>query len=212
MTNAESFWNQKYSKESERRKPSNHSAFVESCLQYFPKQGRILELGTWGGEDALFLSRKGYSVVATDFSVQALAALQQKLTQDPQPDLTTAYLDLNNPFIYPDNSFDVVYSNLALHYFNRQITQQIFDEILRVLNPEGIVAVSLNSTTDSEYGMGKEIEKDYFEISPGESKRYFSVKTLKDFTGTFETIVLDNKGADPRRNHKTGLIRFIGRK
>ena len=97
-------------------------------------------------------------------------------------------------------------------YFNRQITQQIFDEIFRVLKPEGIIAGLFNSKTDSEYGKGEQLEEDYFDLPDKGPKRYFSIDTLQPFVRRFETVFLDDKGSDPRRDHKEDLIRFVGRK
>lgn len=56
------------------------------------------------------------------------------------------------------------------------------------------------------------LEEDYFEILPGRPKRYFTPESLGVFMRKFGTLVLDNKGADTRRNRRTGLVRFIGRK
>ncbi|MDO8618515.1 MAG: class I SAM-dependent methyltransferase [Candidatus Daviesbacteria bacterium] len=200
------FWNKKHFEEDELKRMSQHSVFAEESLKYFPSAGRVLELGVGIGSDALFLASQGFQVMATDFSKDALAHIPESLS------LKTQQQDLNQLFPFADQEFDVVYAHLALHYFDRETTQQIFDEISRVLKPEGIIAVLLNSKTDSEYGQGKLLEKDYFDLPNKGPKRFFSVATLKPFVIKFETILLDDKGSDPRRNHKEDLIRFIGKK
>lgn len=208
--NSLEFWNKKHFEAEELASMHEHSVFTEWTIQYFPKRGRILELGAGTGGDTLFLIRQGFEIVATDFSKPALDELERKVSKNNQ--LETKQFDLSNPFPFKDGVFDVVYAHLVLHYFNRQTTQQIYDEIFRVLKSGGIVAVLLNSITDPEYGTGKELEEDYFDVPNKGAKRYFSIETLKPFISKFEIITLDNKGSDLRRDHKEDLIRFIGRK
>lgn len=204
------FWNKKHFEKDELTRMSQHSAFVEQSMKYFNKGDRVLELGAGIGSDTLFLASQGFEIVATDFSQPALDKLKEKAGDNAQ--IETKQFDLSDPFPFEGQSFDAVYTHLTLHYFSRQTTQQIYDEIYRVLKPGGAVAVLLNSTADSEYGQGEKIEDDYFDIPDKGPKRYFSPESLSSFTGKFETLVLDNKGADPRRNHKEDLIRFIGRR
>lgn len=204
------FWNKKHFEEEELTNMNKHSAFVEWSMKYFPKGAKILELGAGTGGDTLFLDKQGVEVMATDFSKPALKALKRKANKNSQ--LETKQFDLSNLFPFKDEVFDIVYAHLVLHYFNKQTTQQIYDEIFRVLKPGGIVAVLLNSVTDPEYGTGKELEEDYFDVPNKGAKRYFSIESLKPFISKFEIITLDNKGSDLRRDHKKDLIRFIGKK
>lgn len=212
MTNLEhqKFWNRKYHDDDKLVRMSQHSIFVEQTMDYFPKGGRILELGTGTGADSLFLVSHGFKVVATDFSEAALSELQTRSANTPN--LEIKQLDLSNPFPFNDQEFDVVYAHLSLHYFNSQTTKQIFDEIFRVLKPEGTIAVILNSVTDEEFGTGPVIEEDFFEIPGKGAKRFFRVETLKPFVEKFNETILDNKGSDMRRDQKEGLIRFIGKR
>lgn len=200
------FWDAKHFETDELTRMSQHSVFAEEASKYFLRGGRILELATGIGSDALFLAGQGFEVVATDFSQDALNHIPEN------ENLKTQQQDLRQPFPFSDQEFDGVYAHLALHYFDRETTQQIFDEISRVLKPGGVVAILLNSKTDLEYGKGEKIEDDYFNIPGKGPKRYFSKDTLQPFIIEFKTFVLDDKGSDPRRNHKEDLIRFIGRR
>lgn len=44
------------------------SIFAEYAIKFFPKEGKVLEIGTGKGVDAGFFHSLGYEVVATDFS------------------------------------------------------------------------------------------------------------------------------------------------
>lgn len=204
MISSKTFWNKRFLPKSEGQKISDQSKFAKWCLQFLPKTGQLLELGSWGGRDSLFFASKGYQILATDFSTKVLEHLKQS-------NLAVKYLDLTKTFPFKDHSFDIVYAHQVVHYFTKHITQQIFDEIFRILKPNGILAIACNSIKDPEYKTGKKIEDDYFEIAPGWRKRYFSIDSLKPFVKKFKTIVLDDQGQDPRRNYYH-LIRFIGQK
>lgn len=206
------YWDAKHLEEEELAKISCPSVFVELATRYFPPEIQILELGAGTGQDTHFLIDHGFQVTAIDFSKPALDLNLETANAEGRNRLHIQQLDLSEPFPFADQSYDVVYAHLVVHYFDRQTTQQIFDEISRVLKPGGILAVLVNSIDDPEYGQGRKIEEDFFELRPERPKRYFSVSSLRPFTNSFEALVLDNKGADPRRDHKTGLIRFIGKK
>lgn len=212
MNKYQKFWDNKHFEKSELNKINRSSVFAQTSLKYFPDKANVLELGAGIGHDTHLFINNGHQVVATDFSKPALEYNLKTADIKNKKHLSILQFDLSNRFPFADQSFDVVYAHLVIHYFSRKITQQIFDEIFRVLKPNGIVAILVNSTTDPEYGQGKILEEDYFEIPSAGPKRYFSVESFNKFIGKFETIILDDKGVDPRRAHKTDLIRFIGRK
>lgn len=191
-----------YSSQDWSNKPS---IFAEFAIQYFPLKGSLLELGAGLGQDAQFFSQKGYQVLATDLNTESLKKIPNSDVQE---------LDLKQLFPFPDESFNIVYGHLSVHYFNLQTTQQIFDEVYRVLKKGGIVAIFTNSTSDPEYDTGKKLEDDFFEFKEGLTKRYFSIESIKKFTKKFEVVLLDNQGETYKDAAKGihNLIRFIGKK
>ena len=206
------FWNKKHFEEVELSKINRPSTFVAESLKYFPKEALILELGTGTGQDTHFLIEHGFQVVATDFSKPALTFTFKAAKPEYKNKLAIKQFDLSDHFPFADESFDIVYAHLVIHYFNKRTTQQIFDEIFRVLKQKGIIAILVNSSNDSDFGIGRKLEEDYFEVLPGRPKRFFSVDSIREFIGRFHIIILDNKGSDLRRDHKDNLIRFIGKK
>jgi len=166
------------------------SIFATEVLPHLPHQGSLLELGAGVGQDGIYFSENGYEVTATDLFTNAVdAAIADKSARH----ITTKPLDLRKPFAFDNDSFDIVYAHLSLHYFSREITQQIFDEIYRILKPGGILAFFTNSTSDPEYGTGDKIEDNYFMVE-GIAKRYFSVESLEPFLERFEITLLDANG------------------
>ena len=76
------------------------------------------------------------------------------------------------------------------------------------------MTILVNSTNDPEYGVGVEIEKDFFELSPGDFKHFFSLEYMKEKIEPFKIMVLDNKGTTYKDTAKkvSNLIRFVGEK
>ena len=121
---------------------------------------------------------------------------------------------MSETFPYEDDLYDVVYAHLSVHYFNFEITQQLFSEIYRVLKPGGIFAVLTNSMSDPEIEGYAKLEDKYYRGPSGVTKRYFTVESMKKFANQFEVIVADEKGETykDRAVCVRNLIRFVGKK
>jgi ubiquinone/menaquinone biosynthesis C-methylase UbiE len=186
------------------------SIFARWAVKYFPEKGELLDLGAGQGQDSRLFASLGYKVISTDFSEEALKINEEK---SKSMGITVQKLDLSQSFPYRDFSFDIVYAHLSLHYFDKVLTQKVFDGIYRVLKRKGILALVVNSTSDPEYGSGEELERGFFKIG-AVTKRYFSIKTLSNFVRKFEAIVLDDGGETYKDKAKgvSNLIRFAGKK
>lgn len=127
--------------------------------------------------------------------------------------IKTETVDIRQPLPFQENSFDVVYAHLSLHYFDQSTTERIFDDIKRIPKPNGVLAYFTNSTSDPEYDTGKKLEEGYYDVE-GEPKRYFNVETARRFAKDFSPLLLDNNGETYKDSAKGvhNLIRFIGRK
>lgn len=204
------YWKKTHEIYSKKDWISNTTIFAQFAVGYFPKQGKLLDLGAGQGQDSRYFTKLGYDVTSTDISDSAL-----KLSKENAGGLDIKFMevDIANKLPFEDNSFDIVYSHLALHYFTDEKTREVFQEIFRVLKPQGTLASLFNTiedaeTTDPNY---TPIEKDYYKSPEGLLKRYFSVDYLKDVTGElFTPVILDNKGETYKDEIKT-LIRFIGK-
>lgn len=185
---------------------SRPSLFAETVKAYLPKTGSLLELGAGLGQDSAYFSDLGYEVTATDLNIDKLEALLGY-------NFSVQTVDLCKQLLFEDNSFDIVYAHLSLHYFDEATTNQIFTEIHRILKPGGKLAYFTNSTEDPEYNTGVQIEPDYFEIE-GTAKRYFNIQSAMKFAHNFTPVLADNSGETYKDTAKGNhhLIRFIGTK
>jgi SAM-dependent methyltransferase len=189
------------------------SLFAQTAIIYFPKTGKVLDLGAGQGQDSRFFAEHGYTVVSTDLEESALALSRSKLTHELAEAIRIQPVDLREELPFENASFDVVYAHLSLHYFDTNTTARAFDEIYRVLKPGGVFAFFVNSTSDPEYGTGEQLEPDYFQVSKM-AKRYFSVESARKFASYFQTNLLDDHGETYKDADKGvhNLIRFIGTK
>ncbi len=117
------------------------SIFAEWVIQYFPPHGTLLDLGGGQGQDAQFFLEKGYAVTLVDFAESALSKAKERILLSYSEKLSIKHHDMTEPFPFQKESFDIVYSHLSLHYFTKEKTRAIFQEIHRVLKPGGVLAL-----------------------------------------------------------------------
>lgn len=137
----------------------------------------LLDLGCGGGRDAVYFARKGFKVVATD--LVETAEQQEKLRKNGvgwiSGDLQSIRL--------ANNSFDVIYAHLSLHYFDDKTTASIFRKIRGILKPGGYFFVKCKSADDPLFGRGRMIEENYYDF--GMTRHFFTkeymAEKLKDF-------------------------------
>lgn len=189
------------------------SLFAAQVVDYFPPQADILELGAGLGQDSHFFAEYNFKVIATDLEKTLIEIDERKQSPDVKERVQFLQMDMRQPFPCEDKSFDVVYAHLSLHYFDKATTRKIFDEIHRVLKPQGWLAFLVNSTDDPQYNTGKSIEPDYFFVDD-KPKRFFSVESVRELVGDYEIKILDNLGETYKDSAKGvhHLIRFLGQK
>jgi ubiquinone/menaquinone biosynthesis C-methylase UbiE len=198
----------KYSKQSWITKPT---IFATQAINYYPRLGDVLDLGTGQSQDAFYFARHAYSVPATDFSQFALKQAKATLASGLESKMTFQDIDLSSPLPFAAESFDVVYSHLALHYFTEERTHALFNEIYTILKPGGIFATLANTIEDPEVPELTKIADEYYQTPEGIYKRFFSVASMKIYTTKFQPLLLDDKGETHKDEIKT-LIRFVGKK
>lgn len=211
MDDSKNYWDKKHLEYANEDWIDKPTIFAQFAVNHFPKGASILELGAGQDQDSRYFASLGFEVIATDFSVETLRLLNEKAEQEGYK-IKTESVDLSKSLPYESESFDVVYSHPALHYFDYQITESLFKEIHRVVKPDGILAALFNTLEDPEIEDLEKSEEDLYKMPSGIVKRYFDTDSLEKFIdGKFEPIVLDAKGETYKDKIKT-LIRFIGRK
>ena len=138
----------------------------------------LLELGCGEGRDVMFFAGKGLSVTGVDFSDKAIASLKEKIKGAKLEGKVVPVLDdVRNLSRFDDNTFDVVYSHLSLHYFTDKQTTKLFSEMYRILKNNGLLIFRVKSTDDVLYGKGEKIERDMYSFE-GHIRHFFSKEYL----------------------------------
>lgn len=188
------------------------SIFATQVIKYLPKNGKLLDLGAGQGQDSRFFTKKGYDVLCTDFSDFALKIAKEKASGE-KLNIKFFEVDVSRKLPFPNNEFDIVYSHLALHYWDKEKTKRIFNEVLRVLKTGGVFAAIFNSIYDPEIAELRKIGQNYyFDEKIGMARSYYSVSYMNDLIdGSFDIKMIDEKGRTYKDINEK-LFRFIGLK
>ncbi len=166
-----------------------------------------VDLGCGLGQDTKWLLNKGFDVLSCDISDMALKKLKELL-----PNSKTMQLDVKEKLPFEDNSIGLINANLSIHYFNMENTIKIFNEIYRVLKPNGLFIGRVNSDKNESYvkDTTKEIEKNFYY----DYDRYYRLFNKEQFDILTEkwNIVILNENITVRLDRKKALWEFILRK
>lgn len=186
-------WDKKHADGDHEKLRGIPSPFALRAEPYLPRNATILELGCGVGRDADFFVSKGHNLLATDGSEFVIK--QNTAAGFPSP-IDFAVIDIRERLPYADDSFDVVYSNLALHYYSDEQTRAIIKEIRRVIKSSGLLAFACKSY-DSAHNTGKQIQKNTFVSDDGTAIHLFSTEYVTDLLrGMFEITYLDEVGEE----------------
>jgi ubiquinone/menaquinone biosynthesis C-methylase UbiE len=148
MDDLKDFWNKNTARIPQDKGQSLYAAEKELL---FPRQSHVCDLGGGTGSDSLYFINQGHNVTLVDIADDALrvavshvpkSGSKEKLTV-VQCDFSSAKLPLEN------DSYDIVYSRLALHYFPSQVLSRLFAEVYRILRQGGRTYLTLKSADDN---------------------------------------------------------------
>lgn len=201
-------WNKKHLKgdhEVLRYTPSPLSMLVEP---YFSPGSYILELGCGVGRDANYFSDKGHYVLATDSSS---VVIDQNLKSFPDTKVKFSVIDMKSQLPYADNTFDVVYANLSLHYYPDIKTREIIKNISKVLKPNGILAYACKSYDDYRTNGSKEVEPNMFVAQDGHVMHLFTAEYSDSVLNDLFEIVSMDEVDEEYGGRVSGILRCIAK-
>ena len=184
------------------------TSFAKEVQNMIPPRSSLLEVGCGSGRDSFYFAEHGYSVLATDFSEVAVEKNKEKYQSE---NLSFEVLNISNKTSFKDNSFDVIYSRLSLHYFRDTDTKNIFEELHRILKPSGYLCFVCKSTEDPLYGNGTEIEKDMFE-SDGHIRHFFSEGYARECLREKFRIIEIESGKESFYSYPSAFVKVIAQK
>ncbi len=116
-----------------------HHKTMASVLARHPNKARCLDIASGTGHNLEILSKHCESVCATDLTPEMLKVAQHRMLGTSIPLEYVISNALHLPF--PENTFDVVTSARFLHLLPPEIQKQALLEAIRVLKPNGLLAI-----------------------------------------------------------------------
>jgi len=136
---------------------------VEALIPRLREEGvvRVLDLGCGMGRHTVLFAAAGFETYATDASEQGIERCRAWLDAE-RLDATTTLSPMRT-IDYPDGFFDFAISWNVVYHAMRADLAATLAEVHRVLRPNGLLYLTLNSTRNNKFAVGAETEPGTFD-------------------------------------------------
>ncbi|MGH3830170.1 MAG: class I SAM-dependent methyltransferase [Pseudonocardiaceae bacterium] len=124
---------------------------VDAFVAQLEPSALILDLGAGSGRDSRYFAARGFSVVAADFSLEMLRIGRSAEVDHVQADMVQL------PF--QSNTFGGAWVCASLLHLPSRNHDQTLSELLRVLAPGGLAAVSMKAGEGEGWTEGRSIKR-----------------------------------------------------
>mgnify|MGYP006152540787 FL=1 len=182
------YWNELYSKENYFG--TGQTILANSAKELIDKYSiqKILELGCGQGRDSVFFAKYGYDVTATDISENAINFVEKIKDKHDLKNLNLFVHDTKNSFDFLNEKFDLVYSNLALQFFDLSQLNNIFSRIHNIMNQNSFFLFSTKKPGDKYFNFGNKISDYAFEYK-GITRFFFESNQIQDILKDYFDII-----------------------
>lgn len=186
------YWDRLYSKKNYfGTGPTKLAKIAESIIKNNTVTN-MLEIGCGQGRDALYFSQLGYKVCALDISEKAINYVNEMKKSLDVKNLTTLIHDIEKPLNHSNESFDFVYSNLALQFFDTDRLQKNFNNISAVMKKNSLFLFSTKKEGDKYYNYGVRINDHAFEYE-GITRYFYTEDMLREILSKkFDIIKIES--------------------
>ena len=172
------YWNDLYSQ-------NDYFGSGQTILANFAKEiieknslKNILEVGCGQGRDSIYFAKLGYDVVAFDLSKNAIKFVEKVKKEENLKNLQLFVHDAQKIFNFQNLKFDLVYSNLALQFFNKSQLEKIFSNISDKMGQNSFFLFSTKKSGDKYFDFGTKISNNAFEYK-GITRFFFNKDELE---------------------------------
>ena len=195
--------------------PSNLDWDLKRYLDLIPGK-EVLDLGIGHGKNSIPLVKLGYNVTGVDYSAKCI-----EICKTACPELNLIQSDIRT-FLIKKNKYDLISSRCVLHFFHKDDSYEIINNIKSCLKLNGLVYIHVFSSDDPRLKLHAN-SKD-FEVLENNILHntvndtyisFFTKNEILDLFKNFKTISitedysLDIVGGSP---HYSGVIKYIGQK
>jgi SAM-dependent methyltransferase len=157
---------------------------------------RVVDLGCGSGRHTVFLARRGFDVIGIDSSPAALNLSGGWLAHEGLR-ARLALADMRRPLPLPSSVCDAVVSTQVIHHALLDTVRGTAREINRVLQPGGVLFLSVPSRTDPEDAFA-EVEPGTFVPTSGKEAglphHIFSAEELVSLLPGYTVLEMDQIG------------------
>lgn len=199
--NETSYWKNKWS--NRIFKPANN--FVRRAYKLIKVRNlrTLLDLGCGDGRDSIYFFNNGLQVTAVDFSKSGVEKLKAR-----QPKISCILRDIRN-VNFAENSFDVIYAHLSLHYFDDKTTSKIFNNLYKILKKGGLIFVKSKSADDVLFGQGEKVGENMYK--KGHVRHFFTKEYMAEELKMFKIIKV-RKTLSVYHGYKSSFIETVATK
>jgi SAM-dependent methyltransferase len=132
----------------------------------------ILDLCCGKGMETANFANKSNSVLGVDISYVAIETAL--MMHHDKANLYFKCDDIVDFLFSCKDNFDIIFSKLGLHYFDKATTTKLFQQIKFVLKKNGLLYFMVRATDDPSYGKGQQLSPNYFKNQKDfRHRRYF---------------------------------------
>lgn len=180
------YWNDIYSKKNYfGTGPTKLAIFAKELLEKNSLQ-KILELGCGQGRDCLFFAKQGFDVFGFDISQDAISFVEECRIAENLGNLKVVVHDVIKPLDF-NSEFDLIYSNLALQFFDLNQLGAIFDNINKIMQKNSLFLFSTKKSGDKYHNFGTKISNHAFEYK-GITRFFFEKSELEKLLSEYFVV------------------------
>ena len=199
------YWDKKWNE----TKEDESNPFALKLIQSYNcvDKPKLLELGCGDGRDLKLFIENGFDVYAVDIATKSIEKLKKKFANK-----ANIYCQDIKNMDFVNNSFDIIYAHLTLHYFTNEETCKIFNNIYNLLKINGIFFVKCKSNKDRlcNDSQGKKISENiYFS---GHVRHFFSLDYLKSLLKKFYIIEIGEEENIKYHGFESSFVYAIAKK
>ena len=195
------YWKNKWS--NRRSEPATNFAKRAYKLIKTKNLKTLLDLGCGDGRDSIYFFSKGLQVTAVDFSKSGIRKLKAR-----QNRINCILKDIRN-INFTENSFDVIYAHLALHYFDDKTTSKVFNNLYKILKRGGLIFIKCKSTDDVLFGRGEKVGDNMYK--EGHIRHFFTKEYMIEKLRRFKIIKV-RRTSSVYHEYKSAFIEAVATK
>jgi 2-polyprenyl-3-methyl-5-hydroxy-6-metoxy-1,4-benzoquinol methylase len=207
MIDKEQFWNNRFidKKIIWGLEPSN---IAIDCEKIFAENNvkNILIMGAGYGRNGKYFTEKGYCVDGMEISEEAII-----IGKTFAPEMRFIKGDIVHTEL--SKKYDAVFCYDIIQLFLRHERETIAENCIKHCKDGGMIVISCLAKTDILFGLGKEFEKDTFEVTEGLTIHFSDEPEMNNLNQKLETIQLEydtereKGGTEKERNRIYGIYR-----